>query len=564
MSWDQWVTGADPDDGLRVDFYNQTTSSWTTVYSVLGTFTGTQRPSIPIPSQYLNAGFRMRFHLVGFTGNYENFNIDSIDITFVRSASAPGENDGLDISYSGNSGSTWSDPVPVFRGSGPGFTRPAANNASYVVPEEYLTDQFRVRLYLVGFGTSGQYLNLDDITITCPPPPDIGPADGLDFSFSGDNGANWSANIQAFREHASPSSFSYAVPSAYLTSQFKMRFYLVGFGGNGQYCTIDNVKITVGNGDTSAFFKINGTQVYFDANGIPRQGMQNISADHASVISNVIGTNPTGFSYASYKDVTELVRAFSPSPSGQTNHPGIATYTVGGVDGTLGDDSRPGDGYQLAHAGWSLIIVYSSPQTLGHQLYLFDRFSFDDDFADLDFDRDASHLPGGDIRGFIVPDRVPGEAMTADAAKMTIMVGEGDDFIAGSSGYPGDFVAFNAPANYWTSPAIAARDIPNNYKLWDGKDSQVVSNSNTSSSPNNVWNGLSTAFNADGIDVDTFHIPWDSNHDGAVSSSDMLSPGDISAHIDLCTAQDNWNLVYIILSFRSKAVTGGSVTYLIR
>ena len=88
----------------------------------------------------------------------------------------------------------------------------------------------------------------------------------------------------------------------------------------------------------------------------------------------------------------------------------------------------------------------------------------------------------------------------------------------------------------------------------DGKYSQVVNGSNTPSNPNNAWNGLSTAFNADGIDVDTFYVPWSRN---------LLSPGDTSAHIDLCTAQDNWNLVFIILSFRSKATTGGSVTYLI-
>ena len=338
----------------------------------------------------------------------------------------------------------------------------------------------------------------------------------------------------------------------------------MGFGGNGQYCTVDNIKLTVGMPDSSVFFKINGTQVDFGPSGPRDVGAGNISADRASVINNVIGTNPSGFSYASFKDVTALVRAFSPSPMGQTNRPGIATYTVGGVDGTAGNDSLPGDGYQLAHAGWSLIIVYSSPETLGHQLYLFDRFSFDDDYTDLDFDRDSAHLPGGDISGFLVPERRSGEAITADAAKMTVMVGEGDDFIASDHSYPGDFVAFNAPANYWTSPAVAARDIPNTYKLWDGKLSQVVSGSNTQSSPNNVWNGLSTAFNADGIDVDTFHIPWDSNGDGIVNGSDMLSPGDTSAHIDLCTAQDNWNLVYIILSFRSKATTGGSVSYLIR
>jgi hypothetical protein len=559
LSWDQWVSsGAGSGDGISVDFSSDNGVTWTTQATYTGSFSGTQNKSIPIPSAYLTSGFRMRYHLIGFASSVVSFKIDSVNIQYVASASAPGVNDGLDVAYSSDGGTTWSANTAVFRG-GLVTTRPSSNNEEVSVPDAYLTDQFRVRFELVGFGSTGQYLNLDDITLTTPAPPPIGPNDGLDFAFSGDNGANWSANVVAFRENASPSRFSYAVPSAYLTSGFKIRFELVGFSGSGQYCTIDNIKLTAGLPDSSAFLKINGTQVYFDASGNPAAGSQNITADRAAVINNVIGTNPTGFSYACFKDVTALVRAYSPSPTNPaTNRPGIATYTVGGVDGTVGNDSLPGDGYQLAHAGWSLIIVYSSPETLGHQLYLFDRFSFCDDYADIDFDGD--HVPGGTVTGFIVPDRVGTEP---NAAKMTVMVGEGDDFIAGSnrSGagsangyYPGDFVAFNAPDQYRASPNIPARDIPNSYKLWDGKQSVVVSGSNTQASPNNIWNGLSTAFNADGVDVDTLFVPW---------SSGLIAAGDTSANIDICTAQDNWNLIYVILSFRSKATTGGSVTYII-
>jgi hypothetical protein len=317
--------------------------------------------------------------------------------------------------------------------------------------------------------------------------------------------------------------------------------------------------------------------VYFDTSSgtpEPRQGAVEITADRAAVINNVIGTTSTGFSYACFKDVTRLVREFTPSPTGHTNKPGIADYTVGGVDGTQGNDSLPGDGYQLAHAGWSLIIVYSGPQTLGHQLYLFDTFSFCDDYADIDFDRDGN--PGGDISGFLVPepiddnkDGIPDESF---AAKMTVMVGEGDDFIASDGSYPGDFLAFNAPETYRTAPNIPARDTPNQYKLWDGTLSVLHSGSNTSTYPNNSWNGMSaikrktggvwqwtSLMNADGVDIDNFYVPW-----GSPASSGLLKPGDTSAHIDLCTAQDNWNLVYVIISFRSKAKTGGALTYLIR
>ena len=63
---------------------------------------------------------------------------------------------------------------------------------------------------------------------------------------------------------------------------------------------------------------------------------------------------------------------------------------------------------------------------------------------------------------------------------------------------------------------------------------------------------------ADGIDIDTFCIPW-----GDPVSEGLLKPGDSSAQVDLYTASDSWNLIYIILSFRSNAITGGTITYLI-
>jgi hypothetical protein len=547
LSWDQWRSGTiNSNDGLDVAFYDGL--SWSTQASYRGSdFTGSaQTKSLTVPSGFLNNNFQVRFSLVGFSGSGQYLNLDNINITYTPPA-APGANDGLDIAYSNDDGATWSSPIPVFRGV-LGTSRPPANNVTLTVPDEYLTDRFRIRFSLVGFGTSGHYLNLDDITVTCPPPPPAGPNDGLDFAFSADNGATWSNNIQAFREIASPSNFSYTIPSRYLTSQFKMRFYLVGFSGAGQYCEIDNIKITAMMPDSSAFFKINGQQVYFDASNQPQMGTQDIIADRSQVIISI-----QGFSYSCFKDVTALVRAFSPSPTNPpTNRPGIATYTVGGVNGTLGDDNPSRT--QLSHAGWSLIIIYSSPATLGHQLYLYDQFTHAFDYDDIDFDGDGNL--GGDISGFIVPEPITGEL---NAAKMTIMVGEGDDFIAGDHGYPGDFVAFNAPLSYRSSPYIPARDIPNSYKLWDGKLSVAVPGSNTASAPNNVWNGMSTVFSADGIDVDTFYVPW-----GNPVSTGLLQPGDTSARLDLCTAQDNWNLVYIIISFRSKTTTGGTVTYLIR
>jgi hypothetical protein len=71
-----------------------------------------------------------------------------------------------------------------------------------------------------------------------------------------------------------------------------------------------------------------------------------------------------------------------------------------------------------------------------------------------------------------------------------------------------------------------------------------------------------------GIDIDTLgidpsitdpklrkYITWDSG---------LLKPGDTSAHIDLFTKTDVFNLVYIVFSFRSVTTTGSALNYHIR
>lgn len=59
------------------------------------------------------------------------------------------------------------------------------------------------------------------------------PDDTLYFAFSGDDGVNWSDNIEAFSNKIGsiPQSFSYTIPDQYLTADFKMRFYLENFRG---------------------------------------------------------------------------------------------------------------------------------------------------------------------------------------------------------------------------------------------------------------------------------------------------------------------------------------------
>ena len=60
---------------------------------------------------------------------------------------------------------------------------------------------------------------------------------------------------------------------------------------------------------------------------------------------------------------------------------------------------------------------------------------------------------------------------------------------------------------------------------------------------NDVWNGKSSGLGGeiiDGMDIDTFDV-----------SSPIISEGDTSATVYFTTTQDNWNLLYLILAFRS-------------
>jgi hypothetical protein len=184
--------------------------------------------------------------------------------------------------------------------------------------------------------------------------------------------------------------------------------------------------------------------------------------------------------------------------------------------------------YTYSHAGWSLIIIYSSPETKGHQLYLYDidnpNFKFREAWGpsvaggidNPDFDGDGS--PGGTISGFLVPQPVEGEI---NAAKITCFVGEGD------FEYEHDYMQVNGES------------------LPDGTGIPL----------NNVWNSNSVGLTVPGVDIDTFYVTW---------SSGILESGDTSARVDLPTKSDGFTLIYIILSFRSATTSGGVMGYLIK
>ncbi|MFH1651825.1 MAG: hypothetical protein ABID87_06995 [Chloroflexota bacterium] len=327
--------------------------------------------------------------------------------------------------------------------------------------------------------------------------------DGLQFQFSGDGGSNWSNLYTALMDDTSASYFYYIIPEEYLTAQFKMRFYLADMSGSGEYAYIDNFAVAeiTGTGDTTCTFKIDGTQVYLDGDNQPQQGAQEITATRTQVIGN---KNRGEYSYASFRDVTKLVKEYAEIID-DDYHTGNADYTVGSVDADTG-------GY-WSYAGWSLIVVYSSPATAGHQLYLFDTFAFSGGNENLDFDHDGS--PGGDISGFVVPEPIEGED---NAGVVTVFIGEGDN------AYSGDYFQFNGTS------------------LSDGY------------STSNVWNSQSIGMSEPGVEIDTFYVTW---------ASGLLVADDTEAHIDLPTGTDNWNLIYIILSLRSETVTGGTTHYVI-
>jgi hypothetical protein len=520
VEWDQW----DASPGEIFSDSCSTFNNWTngSAWNISGSndkyFSG----------HYGSGGSTARLLTLKNSLNLSTYSTENVTISWGQRVShtntAPGANDGLNFAFSRDGGTTWSADYIAFRGDIGNSER----DFSYTVPANYLTSTFKVRFSLVGFNASNQYCNVDDVKIT----PSLGPGDGLYFSFSGDGGVTWSSDILAFQGDigGDPVDFSYVIPAQYLTNNFRMRFYLYGFAATGAYGYVDNIKINGMPADTTATFKINGTQVYINGSGQPAQGSQTVTADSSQVFATpAFG----GFSYACYKDVTSLVRTYcTKAPDPAMNHPGNSTYTVGSVSGDINN--------QISYAGWSLIIIYTSPATQGHQLFLYDKFTYSYYTTDMDFDHDGA--PGGYISGFIVPNPIDGEQ---NAAKLTCFVGEGDDWLSG------DFVAFNAPESYQTNPG----NIPESYKLWDGTSSTEHPGSNTASTPDNVWNGKSVGSSADGVDIDTFNITW---------ASGKLHAGDTAARIDLYNDQDNYNLIYIIISFRSSVKTGNTLSYLIR
>ncbi len=456
----------------------------------------------------------------------------------------PGASDGLDFAFSSD-GTNYSSAIQAFRGN----IGTSAVHHTYTVPSQYLTSNFKMKFSLVGFSGSNQYCYIDNISVNVPAPT-YSSADKLEFALSNDAGVTWSNYITAFTGDkigtsgfASTAAFQFNIPVNYLTQFFKLKLRVVGFNNPGQYCNVRNIRISALNPDTGLTFKINNGSgggdkiVYFDSDGNPADSTnpanQIVSTRTQALITYSYSTtsSPTlnGFAYSCFRDITAIVRKYAEQPvDPATNYNAHGTYT--GV-GDLGDT-----GQQLSHAGWSLVNIFTSPETLGHQLYLYDDyFGSYQNTNGVHIDWDGDGLEGGSISGFLVPPQIPGEV---NAAKVTCFVTEGDDALTG------DYFAMNS------------------HELWDGS----TSTGNSINTPENIWNGKSYVLgSADGVDIDTPGInPTLSPPQYITWASNILQPGNTSADIDLYTESDYWFMVYMILSFRSETTTGGSLSYLIQ
>jgi len=395
--------------------------------------------------------------------------------------------------------------------------------------------------------------------------------DCLQYSFSGDGGDNWSDWVTEFCNEigTSAQTYDYEIPDteAYRTDDVLIRFRIQNYDGYNEYVYINNVSVTTSeSAGGSLEYPDNPTaenlrvlieetartnEVLFGTTVI---NTQNITADLWE-IEPTTGSDWAGtWSYCCFKDVTTLVKQWIGDEDIGNN--GTGTYTLGHVVAenevdpsysfTLDPSGSGSTGYplgtpavshttryQYSHAGWSLIIIYSSPETKGHQLYLFDIQNPDFDFTEAwhtnpDFDGDGN--PGGRISGFLVPDPIAGEEI---AAKLTVFVGEGD------YGITGDYLV------------VEEEEL-----------------SNDESPSYNVWNSKSPGLTVPGVDIDTFYIEWD-----YPIGDPILEPGDTSAQVDMPTggryppygaSSDGFNIIYIILSFRSETTSGGTISYLIQ
>jgi len=181
--------------------------------------------------------------------------------------------------------------------------------------------------------------------------------------------------------------------------------------------------------------------------------------------------------------------------------------------------------HDAAYSAWSIVLIYTDPYTRGHQIFVSDNFTF----------ILQNNTPGLDrpISGFTVPELIAGEK----AAKYTHFVGEGDK--VDSDGNYKDWLYVKGA----TQTAFTELGDPTG---GDNPKGDICNNQ--SRIPPGPTGKL-----IDGIDIDTFDIP-----------QGVVVAGDTKATMRFVTGQEGLNLIYMIVSFRSKLDTGGADIYYIQ
>jgi len=367
-----------------------------------------------------------------------------------------------------------------------------------------------------------------------------------------DDGSHWSEDFEAFHDDNPQSTFNAAIPEEYVTSEFRMRLFL-DFDNTNEHCYLDNITITAP--AELSLQNVADAQVNMVKFGVA-DNMTDVTANLSDCqIAASDDAAPGAWCYSCFYDATVEVNALI--TAGEVESSSAGTYILSHHDTSGGDYSFYGGGstdyplgtpalsmtnrYQWSYAGWSLIIIYSSPETEGHQLYIFDDFRYVKVHTTLEFP----------ISGFLVPGQVqkPDGTWEEYAAHMTCFVGDGDEQ------YSGDYIALRDQGG-------------TQRKLSDGITVGPIlafwCHEYFSNPYDNVWNGKfrgSGGGEVDGIDVDTFQIRWDDN---------ILQEGDFSADVVLGNASDDPNdaelimVTYIIISFRSSVTSGGTISYLVK
>jgi hypothetical protein len=251
---------------------------------------------------------------------------------------------------------------------------------------------------------------------------------------------------------------------------------------------------------------------YFKDHSVPFYGNATYTARHWDISTEY---NQTTYRYRLY-DWTpnhqgETYTYYTRYPLGSPMNGGETDF-IGHQGGYHGGDYYEDTGSQdnWSYSAWSVVIIYSSPSTTGHHLYVFDEFLYCNSYQTLEFT----------IKGFLAPEDV---LYDPSAARMTCFVGEGDSIWSGDS-----FKINGFPQSDSVNPA------------------------------NNIWNARSNVlggtYTDDGIDIDTF----------AAGGGTIIIPGDTEAVITIPSGTDVWNLIYIMLSFSSEISTGGVIDYSIK